>query len=60
MVVVVITLDRRFFDSTVHPLNLAIGPGMIDLSQAMINACSLHSLVKICSKAKRSRLRLVN
>ena len=38
MSVVVITLDRRFFDRAVHPLDLAIGPRMVDLGQAMSDA----------------------
>src|SRR5215212_6988800 len=36
--VVVIAPDRRVLDGPVHPLNLAIGPGMIDLREAVLDA----------------------
>ena len=38
MSVVVITLDRRFLDRAVYPLNLTIGPGMGHLGQALSDA----------------------
>src|SRR5215217_5020074 len=36
--VVVTAPDRRVLDGPVHPLNLAIGPGMIDLREAVLDA----------------------
>ena len=30
MAVVVVTFDSRFFDRSVHSLDLAVGPGMLD------------------------------
>ena len=37
MGVVVEALDRSIFDSADHPLDLAVGPGMLGLGQAMID-----------------------
>ncbi len=37
MGVVVVTIDRRFFEGTVHALNLTIRPRVIRLSQPMFN-----------------------
>ena len=36
--VVVVALDGGFLDRAVHPLDLAIGPGMLDLGQAVLDA----------------------
>lgn len=35
--IVVIALDGRFLDRAVHSFDLAIGPGMLDLSQPMLD-----------------------
>lgn len=35
--VVVIVMDSRFLDRAVHAFNLAIGPGMLDLGQPVID-----------------------
>ncbi len=37
MIVVMIAFDGCFFESTVHALDLAIGPGMIGPDQAMFH-----------------------
>lgn len=37
MAVVMIPFDRRFLDGSVHPLDLAIRPGMLDLVQPVLN-----------------------
>ena len=37
VVVVVVPLDGRFLDGPVHPLDLTIGPGMIDFGEAMLD-----------------------
>jgi hypothetical protein len=37
MVVVLVSLDRRIFDRSVHPLDLTIGPGMVGLCEAMFD-----------------------
>ena len=31
------SIDRRFLDGAVHPLDLPIGPGMLGLGEAMID-----------------------
>lgn len=36
--VIMIALDGRFLDRPVHALDLAIGPGMLDLDQPMLDA----------------------
>ena len=41
MVVVVVTLDRRIFDRSVHPLDLTIGPWMVGLGQAVLDTVGL-------------------
>ena len=38
MVVVVVSLDGRFLDGPVHPLDLPVGPWMFWLGQAMLDA----------------------
>ena len=38
MIVIVETLDGSFFDGSVHPFDLAVGPGMLHLCQAMLDA----------------------
>lgn len=37
VVVVVIAFDRCLLDCPVHPLDLAIGPGMLDLGESVLN-----------------------
>ena len=43
---VVVSLDSGLFDSTVHAFHLAIGPGVIDFSQAVFNVMFLANTVK--------------
>jgi len=38
VVVVVIAFDRCLFDRAVHPFDLSIRPGMLDLGQAVLDA----------------------
>jgi hypothetical protein len=38
-----VALDGRFLDRAVHALDLAIGPGMLDLSQPMFDAVRVAS-----------------
>lgn len=44
--IVIVALDDRFLDRAVHALDLAIGPGMLDLGQPMFDAISLVSRVE--------------
>ena len=37
MAVVMVSLDRRFLDCAVHPFDLAVGPGMLDLGQPVLD-----------------------
>lgn len=41
-----VALDGCFLDRAVHALDLAIGPGMLDLSQAMFDAILLAVHIK--------------
>jgi hypothetical protein len=43
VIVVVEALDRRVLDGSVHPLDLAVGPWMIDLGEAVLDAVFLAS-----------------
>ena len=36
--VVVVPLDGRFLDGAVHPFHLSVGPGVIDLCEAVLDA----------------------
>ena len=49
MAFVVITPDRGFLESAVHPLNLSVGPGVIDLDYLSAPAPVWHkkSLVEM-------------
>jgi hypothetical protein len=38
VIVVVITFDGRVLDRSVHPFDLTVGPGMIDLGEAVFDA----------------------
>lgn len=38
VIVVVVALDGGVFNGAVHPLDLAIGPGMFDFGQPVLNA----------------------
>lgn len=37
MTVVMVALDRGFLDRPVHSFDLAVGPGMLDLGQPVLN-----------------------
>ena len=37
MAVIMKALDGRFFDGPVHPLDLPVGPGMVDLGEPMLD-----------------------
>src|SRR5436305_15220596 len=43
---IVIALDRRLLDRTIHPLDLSVRPGMIDFGQPMLDAVSLADAVE--------------
>ena len=45
--VVMIKLDGRFLDGSVHPLDLAIGPRVIGLGQAMLDAVILAGTIEL-------------
>jgi hypothetical protein len=44
--IVMVALDGRFLDRAVHALDLAIGPGMLDLGQPMFDAILLAAHIK--------------
>ena len=46
MSIVMIALDGRFLDRAVHALDLAIGPGMLDLGQPMFDPVFLASHIE--------------
>jgi hypothetical protein len=46
MIVVVEALDGGFLDGPVHPLDLTIGPGMLHLGQAVLDAVLLAAHVE--------------
>ena len=46
MAVVVVALDRGFLDGAVHALDLAVGPRMVGLGQAMLDAVLGADLVE--------------
>ena len=46
VIVVVIALDGRFLDGAVHPFDLPVGPWMIDLGEAMLDAVLAASHVE--------------
>jgi hypothetical protein len=60
MAPVMITADRRFLDGPVHPLDLAVGPGMLHFGQPVLNAVFEAYPVKGVISAKISLPRLVN
>ena len=37
MAVVVVTFDSRFLDRSVHSLDLAVGPGMLDFGEPVLD-----------------------
>jgi len=39
-------VDRGFFDRPVHALDLAIGPGVVDLGQTMLDAVQVADTIK--------------
>ena len=46
VLVVVIALHSCFFDCSVHAFDLAVGPGMFDFGQPVINAIFLTAHIK--------------
>src|SRR5438477_7732585 len=44
--VIVIAVDGRLFDRTVHPLDLPIGPWVIGLGQAMLDTIGSADLIE--------------
>ena len=46
MCAVVVSLDGGLFDDSVHAFHLAVGPGMIDFSQAVFNIVLMANTVK--------------
>jgi len=55
VVVVVVTLDGGFLDGPVHSFDLAVGPGMIGLGQAMLDTVTLTGAIEGMSAPKRCR-----
>ena len=43
---IVVALDRRLLDGSVHALDLAIGPRVADLGESVLNALSPANTVK--------------
>ena len=43
---VVIAIDRRFFDGSVHAFNLTIGPRVADLGQSVLDTLGLAHTVE--------------
>jgi hypothetical protein len=46
VIVIVVSLNGCLFDHTIHSLGVIVGPGMIDLGEAMLNAVFLASHAK--------------
>ena len=46
MAVVMVALDGGFLDRPVHPFDLSVGPGMLDLGQAMLDPIFLASHIE--------------
>ena len=40
MAVVVVAFDGRVLDGSVHPFDLTVGPGMVDLGEAVVDVVS--------------------
>ena len=51
--VIVIAVDGRLFDRTVHPLHLPIGPRVIGLCQAMLNTVGSADLIEAVDPVTR-------
>ena len=43
-----IAFDGRVLDGAVHPFDLPVGPGMIDLGEAMLDAVFRQRIANIC------------
>ena len=50
MAVIVIAFDRRVLDRSVHPLDLAVGPGMIDFGQPVFDFVIIADTVENVSE----------
>ena len=46
VIVVVEALDGRFLDRAVHPLDLSVGPGMLDLGEPVLDAMFVADAVE--------------
>ena len=53
--VVVVALDRGVLDRSVHPLDLAVGPGVVLLGQAMLDAIFFADLIEAVNTVARLR-----
>ena len=57
--IVMVALDGRFLDRAVHALDLAIGPGMLDLGQPMFDAILLAAHIEhMCHVSCRRAIRV--
>jgi resolvase-like protein len=57
--IVMVALDGRFLDRAVHALDLAVGPGMLDLSQPMFDAILLAAHIEhMCRASCRRTVRV--
>lgn len=57
--IVMVALDGRFLDRAVHALDLAIGPGMLDLGQPMFDAILLAAHIeRMCRVSCRRAVRV--
>ena len=50
MGLVEVSFDGRVLDGSVHPFDLTVGPGMVDLGEAVLDAA--QSRQGLCSPAK--------
>ena len=53
--VIVVVLDRGFLDGAVHAFDLAVGPGMLHLGEAMVDAVFLATPVEHVRDVARRR-----
>ena len=59
MSIIMVALDGRFLDRAVHALDLAIGPGMLDLGQPMFDAILLAAHIEhMCHVSCRRAVRV--
>ena len=59
MAVVVVTLNRRLLEGPVHPLDLAIRPGMVRLCESMLDSMVLTGAIEWVSAPEGCQPRAV-